>query len=54
MHGDTKNLHFGFILLLSGPERRIVLALRGMRIIRLLLLTCESNCCVSDLHRSHC
>ncbi len=54
MHGDTKNLHFGFILLLSGPERRIVLALRGMYIIRLLLLTCESSCYVSNLRRSHC
>ena len=54
MHGDTKNLHFGFILLLSGPERRIVSALRGMRIIRLLLLACESNCYVSDSHSSHC
>ncbi len=40
MHGDTENLHFGFILLLSGPERCIVLALWGVHIIRLLLSTC--------------
>ena len=54
MHGDTKNLHFGFILLPSGSERRIVLALQGMRIIRLLLLICESGYYVSVLQHSHC
>ncbi len=54
MHGDTKNLHFGFILLLSGAKRRIVLAVRGMCIVRLLLLTHESSYCVSVLRRSHC